>query len=136
MPALIREDFCVDEVDGELYTYCSEVCRWTHKVAFAAEYNGRATPAMGRFSGRRQWEECYHGWDLADVVKDLGFVRPDGRTVIQQPHLHFDDSKMWTLDHFRGLPVRSPLLDLRAMSPADREIHIAQYRAGFTCKPI
>ena len=105
-------------------------------MAFAPEYNGRATPAMGRFSGRRQWEECYHGWDLADVVKDLGFVRSDGRTVIQQPHLHFEDSKMWTLDHFRGLPVRSPLLDLRAMSPADREKHIADYRAGFTCKPI
>ena len=136
MPALIREDFCVDEVDGELYTYCSEICRWTHKVAFAAEYNGRPTPAMGRFSGRRQWEECYHGWDLADVVKDLGFVRPDGKTVIQQPHLHFDDSKMWTLDHFKGLPVRSPLLDLRAMTPDQREKHIAEYRAGFTCKPI
>ena len=136
VPALIREDFCVDEVEGELYTYCSEVCRWTHKVAFAAEYNGRPTPAMGRFSGRRQWEECYHGWDLADVVKDLGFVRPDGRTLIQQPHLHFDDSKMWTTDHFRGLEVRSPLLDLRAMTQEQREKHIADYRAGFTCKPI
>ena len=136
VPALIREDFCVDEVDGELYTYCSEICRWTHKVAFAPEYNGRPTPAMGRFSGRRQWEECYHGWDLADVVKDLGFVRPDGHTIIQQPHLHFDDSKMWKLDNFKGLEVRSPLLDLRAMSPEAREKHIADYRAGFTCKPI
>ncbi len=136
VPALIREDFCVDEVDGELYTYCSEVCRWTHKVAFAPEYNGRPTPAMGKFSGRRQWEECYHGWDLADVVKDMGFVRPDGETIIQQPHLHFDDSKMWKLEHFKGLEVRSPLLDLREMSAEDREKHIAEYRAGFTVKPI
>ena len=136
VPALIREDFCVDEVGGELYTYCSEICRWTHKVAFAGEYNGRPTPAMGRFSGRRQWEECYHGWDLADVVKDLGFVRPDGKTIIQQPHLHFEDDKMWTLDNFKGLEVRSPLLDLRAMSLEDRETHIAEYRAGFTIKPI
>ncbi len=79
VPCLIREDFVCDEVDGKMYTYCSEGCRWTHKVAFAAEYEGRATPAMGRFSGRREWEDCYHGWDVADAVKDLGFVRPDGR---------------------------------------------------------
>ena len=51
VPCLIREDFVCDEVDGKMYTYCSEGCRWTHKVAFAAEYEGRATPAMGRFSG-------------------------------------------------------------------------------------
>lgn len=136
VPCLIREDFCVDEVDGELYTYCSEVCRWTHKVAFASEYKGRPTPAMGHFSGRRQWEECYHGWDLADVIKDLGFVRPDGKTLVQQPHLHFEDDKMWKLEHVRGLELRSPLVDLRAMTPAEREQHIAEYRAGFTEKPI
>ena len=136
VPCLIREDFCVDEVDGELYTYCSEICRWTHKVAFASEYKGRPTPAMGRFSGRRQWEECYHGWDLADAIKDLGFVRSDGETLVQQPHLHFEEAKMWKLEHVRGLELRSPLVDLRAMSPAEREQHIADYRAGFTEKPI
>ena len=46
------------------------------------------------------------------------------------------DSKMWTLEHVRGLELRSPLLDLRAMSPEERERHIAEYRAGFTEKPI
>ena len=88
VPCLIREDFCCDEVDGKIYTYCSEVCRWTHKTAFAAEYEGRPTPAMGRFSGRREWETCYDGWDLADAIKDLGFVRDDGKTLTPQPHLH------------------------------------------------
>ena len=24
VPCLIREDFCCDEVDGKMYTYCSE----------------------------------------------------------------------------------------------------------------
>src|SRR6266568_4183022 len=33
VPCLIREDFVCDEVDGKMYTYCSEGCRWTHKVA-------------------------------------------------------------------------------------------------------
>ena len=50
--------------------------------------------------------------------------------------LRFDDSKMWQLDLFRGQDGRSPLLDLRAMAPAEREKHIADYRAGFTIKPI
>ena len=136
IPALVREDFCIDTVDGELYTYCSELCRWTHKVAFADEYNGRKTPAMGRFSGRRQWEEVYHGWDLADCMKDLGFLRPDGHTLIQQPHLHMEDDKLWTLDHVRGHEIVSPLVTLRAMSPEEQQAHVEEYRKGFTCKPI
>jgi len=131
VPCLIREDMVVDEVDGQLYTYCSEQCRWTHKVAFSGEYQGRPTPAMGRFSGRRQWEEVYHGWDLADIVRDLGFVRPDGKTLIPQPHLDWDERTMWTLDHVKGYEMRSPLLDLRAMSPEERQAHIEEYRKGF-----
>ena len=79
VPCLIREELVCDEVDGQIYTYCSEICRWTHKTAFAGEYQGRPTPAMGRFSGRREWETCYDGWDLADCIKDLGFVREDGK---------------------------------------------------------
>ena len=134
VPVVNSEGMCVDHLDGELYTYCSEQCRWTHKVAFSDNYNGRPTPAMGRFSGRRQWEELYHGWDLADVIKDMDFVRDDGKTLVPQPHLHFDDSKMWTLDHVKGYEMRSPLLDLRALNEQEREISIAAYRAGFTIK--
>ncbi len=136
VPCLIREDMVVDEVDGQLYTYCSEQCRWTHKVAFASEYEGRPTPAMGRFSGRRQWEEVYHGWDLADVIKDLGFVRTDGKTLVPQPHLEFDENAMWTLDDVRGYELRSPLVDLRNMTPEQREQHLAEYRKGFTVHKI
>jgi len=136
VPCLIREDFVVDTVDGELYTYCSDLCRWTHKHAFSAEYEGRPTPAMGRFSGKRQWETIYHGWDLADCIKDLGFVRSDGKTLVPQPHLHMDDSKMWKLEHVKGFQLRSPLMDLRAMDEAARAKHIEEYKAGFTIKRI
>ena len=135
VPALIREDFCVAEVDGELYTYCSDICRWTHQTAFAGEYKGRPTPAMGKFSGRREWEECYHNWDLADCIKDLGFVRGDGRTLTPQPHLIFDDKAMWTLDHVKGFEIKSPLVLLREMTPEQREQHIADCRQGFTINP-
>lgn len=136
VPALIREEFCYDEVDGKVYTYCSEECRWTHKQAFAAEYQGRPTPAMGRFAGRREWETCYHNVDLADCIKDLGFVRSDGRTLIPQPHLRFDDKEMWTLDDVRGYTLMSPLEVFRALSPAEREAAAQTYRAGFTITTI
>lgn len=136
VPCLIREDFCYDEVDGKVFTYCSEICRWTHKVAFSAEYEGRPTPAMGRFSGRREWEECYNGWDLADALVDLGFVRNDGKTLVPQPHLHFDDSKMWTLDDIRGHKLGSPLTAFRALTPEGRETAAVEYRKGFKITPF
>jgi propane 2-monooxygenase large subunit len=136
VPCLIREQFCVDEVDGQLYTYCSEQCRWTHKVAFSGEYAGRKTPAMGRFSGKREWEAVYHEWNLADCIKDMGFVRNDGKTLVPQPHVHFDDSQMWTLDDVKGYQVRSPLMDIRAMTPEQREKHIAEYKRGFSVRAI
>ena len=136
VPCLIREDFVCDEVDGQMYTYCSEGCRWTHKVAFAAEYEGRPTPAMGRFSGRREWEDCYHGWDVADAIKDLGFVRNDGKTLVPQPHLRFDAKDMWTLDDVRGHALGSPLRGFRALKAgAERDAAIAEYRKGFKINP-
>src|SRR3712207_7497415 len=46
VPCLIREDTVVDEVDGQVRTYCSETCHWTDAVAFRPEYEGRPTPSM------------------------------------------------------------------------------------------
>ena len=136
VPCLIRKDICCDEVDGKVYTYCSEQCRWTHKVAFAAEYEGRATPAMGRFSGRREWESCYDGWDLADAIKDLGFVRDDGKTLMPQPHLRFDPKDQWTLDDVRGYTLASPLEAIRKMSADERTAAIDTYKQGFKIAPF
>jgi len=130
VPCVIRDQLKVDEVDGQLYTYGSEVDRWTHKEAFSGEYKGRPTPAMGRFSGRRQWEELYDGWDVADAIKDMGFVRADGKTLIAQPHLSLEEKDMWTLDHVRGNTIKAPITTLRSLSPEDREKHIAEYRKG------
>ncbi|TIX66714.1 MAG: methane monooxygenase [Mesorhizobium sp.] len=135
VPCLIREDMVVGEIDGQLHTFAHELDKWTATVAFADEYQGRPTPAMGRFSGKREWETLYDGWDLADAIKDLNFVRSDGKTLVPQPHMRFDDKEMWTLDDVRGNTLGSPLNALRAMSPADREKHLAEYRAGFTINP-
>ena len=89
------------EVDGQWRTYCHEVCRWTDAEAFRPTYQGRETPNMGRLVGHREWETLYHGWNWADVVSDMGFVRDDGKTMTAQPHLDLDPKKMWTLDHMR-----------------------------------
>ena len=104
-------------------------------MAFAEEYQGRPTPAMGRFSGRREWETCYNGVDLADAIVDLGFVRPDGKTTVPQPHLRFEEKEMWTLDDLRGNTLGSPLMAFRALTPEARETAAAEYRKGFKITP-
>ncbi len=130
VPCLIREDMVVDEVDGQVRTYCSETCHWTDAVAFRPEYNGRPTPSMGKLSGKREWETLYHGMDVADVMQDLGYVRDDGNTLIPQPHLDLDPKKMWTLDEVRGATLNSPNVLLNQMSPEERDAHVAHYKAG------
>ena len=103
VPCLVREDMVMDEVDGQWRTYCHEECRWTDAVAFRPTYQGRQTPNMGQLIGKREWETLYHGWNWADVVSDMGYVRDDGKTMVAQPHLNLDPKKMWTLDHLRRM---------------------------------
>jgi propane monooxygenase large subunit len=131
VPCLIREDLVVDEVGGQVRTYCSETCHWTDTVAFQPQYDGRATPNMGQLVGTREWETLYHNWDFSDIVKDMGTVREDGTTLTAQPHLDLDDpKKMWTVEDMRGLPFPSPNVSLNEMSPQEREEHVAAYRQG------
>ena len=65
----------------------------------AAAYSGR----------RKQFWARYHGWDLADVILDLGYVRPDGETLIGQPSHSLE--RLWTIDDIRtiGYEVKDPL---------------------------
>jgi hypothetical protein len=65
LDGVIREDTVMDEVDGQVRTYCSETCHWTDKVAFRPEYEGRPTPSMGRLAGKREWETLHHGREHA-----------------------------------------------------------------------
>jgi hypothetical protein len=64
-------------------------------------------------AGPRQFWALYHGWDFADVILDLGYVRPDGRTLIGQPALDLD--RLWTVDDIRavGYEVKDPLAAVR-----------------------
>ena len=89
---------------------------------------------MGKLVGKREWETCYHGWELTDVMKDQGFVRPDGKTLIPQPHVIFDDKYMWTLDHLKGIEFQSPNVLLNKMTPEERDAWLVGYKKGFTIK--
>ena len=73
--------------------------------------------------------------ELDEPITDLGFVRSDGKTHVPQPHLHFEDSKMWTLDDVRGHKLGSPLKAFRALTPEQREVAVTEYRKGFKINP-
>jgi propane monooxygenase large subunit len=131
VPCLIRPDMVTEKVDGQWRTYCSETCAWTDIKAFRPEYEGRPTPNMGRLTGHREWETLHHNRDLADIIKDLGYVRDDGKTLIPQPHLDLDDpKKLWTLDDVRGITFQSPNVLLNQMTDAEREAAVAAYTSG------
>ena len=50
-------------------------------------------------------ETLFRGWNWADVVSDMGYVRDDGKTMTAQARLNLDPKKMWTLDHLRRMPA-------------------------------
>jgi hypothetical protein len=97
MPRPDRNEFRLVEWHGAKYATCSEGCEWIFRTWPVAH------------AGRRQFWARYHGWDLAGVIEDLGYVRPDGKTLIGQPALDLD--RLWTIDDIRaiGFEVKDPL---------------------------
>ena len=100
-------DFCVDEhdrqhgvVDGRTRFYCSPECKWMDET----------NPE--RYTGDRNFFDRYDGWEASEVVRDLGFVRADGTTLMGQPHL--EDDRRWTLEDLKahGIVIRSPNIKL------------------------
>ncbi|HEY8639267.1 MAG TPA: hypothetical protein VIL53_02045 [Solirubrobacterales bacterium] len=102
LPCVIDEDMCHREVTGRTRFYCSKECRWLDE----------SNP--GRYGGDRNFLDRYHGWELSEVVRDLGFVRADGKTLMAQPHLK--EENRWTLEDLRaiGLEVVSPNIQTAA----------------------
>ncbi|MGE0680418.1 MAG: aromatic/alkene/methane monooxygenase hydroxylase/oxygenase subunit alpha [Candidatus Binatia bacterium] len=87
----------VVEKAGKKRAFCSEPCEWMFDLE------------PQRYLGHQSWYERFDGWDLADVITELGYIRPDGKTLIAQPHLNSD--KMWTIDDIRRLKfeIKDPL---------------------------
>jgi propane 2-monooxygenase large subunit len=51
---------------------------------------------------------------------------------VAQPHVIFEQDKMWTLDNIRGIEFQSPKVLLNEMSDDEREKHMEEYKQGFT----
>ncbi len=58
----------------------------------------------GRYTGDRNFFDRYDGWELSAVIRDLGYLRADGRTLIGQPHLNTEG--MWTIEDIEDLNLR------------------------------
>jgi len=97
MPRLDINEARIIELDGQKYACCSEGCEWILRTWPDA------------YRQRKQFWTKYHGWDLADMIVDLGLLRADGRTLIGQPLLEME--RMWTIDDIRRLEyeVKDPL---------------------------
>nr|BBD49902.1 alkene monooxygenase alpha-subunit [Alteromonadaceae bacterium PE-TB08W] len=91
-PALDINEFRLIDIKGKQYPTCSEGCEHILKKYPDA------------YTHRKQFWAKYHDWDLADVILDLGYIRPDGKTLIGQPTVA-EDQKMWTIDDIRRLQV-------------------------------
>lgn len=87
----------VVEKAGKKRAFCSDPCEWMFDLE------------PQRYLGYQSWYERFDGWDLADVITELGYLRPDGKTLIAQPHL--DAEKLWTIDDIRRLKfeIKDPL---------------------------
>lgn len=96
-PRMDINDVRILQHEGRTYATCSEGCEFIF-TSWPEAYKRRKTV----------WD-IYHGWDLADVILDMGLVRPDGRTLIGQPSQNLP--QLWTIDDIRaiGYEIRNPL---------------------------
>ncbi|MGH7965020.1 MAG: methane monooxygenase, partial [Candidatus Binatia bacterium] len=85
------------EINGRSLVFCSDGCQWIYEND------------PHHYEGSKGFFDLYDGWDLADVVVHLGYLREDGKTLIAQPVLN--PKRMWTLDDIRRCQyeVVSPL---------------------------
>lgn len=100
VPRLDINSVRIVALNGKNYALCSEGCEWIFSKWPDA------------YKDRKQLWERYDGWDLADVILDMGYIRPDGKTLIGQPLLKMD--RYWTIDDIRrlGYEVKNPVLTL------------------------
>jgi hypothetical protein len=97
LPRIDISEVFVEYYEGRNHAFCSDICRTIfHK-----------NPK--NYSDYVNFGEKFNGWDLADVIVELDLIRPDGKTLIGQPHLNLE--KMWTIDDIRriGWEIKYPL---------------------------
>lgn len=83
LPRPTQPEGRIVEKGGHYRAFCSDRCEEIYDL----------TPA--RYEGFKDFFELWDGWELSEIVRELELVRPDGQTLIGQPHLHAD--RLWTL---------------------------------------
>lgn len=93
------------DINGRKRVFCSAGCQWIYEQD------------PNHYEGFKGFFDLYDGWDLADVIEHLGYVRTDGKTLIAQPVL--EPKRMWTIDDIRRCQyeVVSPLRDPNPAPP-------------------
>jgi methane monooxygenase component A alpha chain/propane monooxygenase large subunit len=101
LPRIDISEVEIEYYDGRNHAFCSSIC---HNIF-------RKNPK--NYSDYTNFGEKFHGWDLADIIVEMGLLRPDGKTLIGQPHLNLE--KMWTIDDIRriGWEINYPLADTK-----------------------
>jgi methane monooxygenase component A alpha chain/propane monooxygenase large subunit len=97
LPRIDISEVHIEQYEGRNHAFCSAICqRMFHKHP-------------EHYLNHLNFGEKFDGWDLADVIVELGLLREDGKTLIGQPHLSLE--KMWTIDDIRaiGWELRYPL---------------------------
>lgn len=102
LPVVFEEDLCHRVVGDRTRFYCHHRCRRLDETR------------PGRYAGDRNWFDKFDGWDLSEVVRQLGFVRSDGETLVAQPHHSDDPAMMWTLSDIEhcNVKIQSPNIRL------------------------
>jgi hypothetical protein len=77
--------------------FCSPACQWI--------YNREPQ----HYSGFKGFYDLNDNWEYSKWIRDLGYIRADGKTLIAQPTL--DRNKMWTIDDVKACDyvIESPL---------------------------
>lgn len=88
-PRFDLTEMFIEEYGGRNHAFCSSACR-------AMFYK-----APERYLAHVNFGERFHGWGLDEVIVELGLIRPDGKTLIAQPHV--SDERMWTIDDIRRI---------------------------------
>lgn len=83
--------------DGKPVAFCGDACEWIYDLE------------PERYSGHTTWWARYHGKDLSEVIRELGLLRLDGKTLVGQPSL--DPRKMWTIEDIEkmNVTIKDPL---------------------------
>ena len=98
-PRLDTSSVRFKEYEGRKHAFCSAPC----EQIFDED--------PGRYLGYKTFWEIWHGCGLDEYLIEQDLLRPDGKTLVGQPHCSDDPRMMWTIDDIRalGIEIKDPM---------------------------